>query len=134
MVTRCTPGLLAALLTVSLAHAQPCPAPDWSLLAGPGTSSVRLWTRADGSIVAADANEALWSSQDAGDSWQLVPAPQDGWAVAPDPVDARIVYGAASDGLYKSADAGASWQVIRPSSELAGDPSQLGSAAEAACP
>ena len=54
--------------------------PDWKLLAGPGGAVARLWSLPRAAIFAADSEHGLFISRDAGDTWQSVPVPPDGWA------------------------------------------------------
>ena len=90
-------------------------ATDCQLLDGPGTGVIRLWTVADGTVVAMDPAMALYVSGDLGDTWATVSLPSGGWGLAPDPTTAARLYAASSGGLYVTADSGIAWTVIRPS-------------------
>ncbi|GAC1325154.1 MAG: hypothetical protein NVSMB2_23600 [Chloroflexota bacterium] len=105
-------GAVSPALTVAAPRQQ---ATDWELLAGTSTGVIRLWTIADGYLVAMDPATGLYVSGDLGETWTTVSLPAGGWGLAPDPTTSSRLYAASSGGLNVTADGGATWTIIRPS-------------------
>jgi hypothetical protein len=92
---------------------------DWELLPDYPDSAYQLWPHQGGAIFAL-GNNALYRSDDLGESWQALGSPPDGRVIAVDPVNDHTLYAraapsdaqAGSEVLERSDDDGATWRTL----------------------
>ena len=92
----------------------PAPAGPTSL---PAVNGVAF--SADGAVLYTEFNQALWASDDAGDSWRLSLGAEthpssSAITLLPHPTDAATVYSWSPSVLYASHDSGVTWQTSNP--------------------
>lgn len=90
---------------------------DWELLPNYPDSAYQLWAQTSGAIFALGDN-AVYRSDDLGDTWQALGAPQNGRVIGVDPVNDQTLYaratqpGSDSEALERSDDDGATWRTL----------------------